>query len=45
VYGEARPDNLGRTVQIWSIRITDEAGKLVCVSRCTLAVIAKPAGG
>jgi len=44
VYGEARPDNLGRTTQIWSIRITDEAGKLVCVSRCTLAVIAKPQG-
>lgn len=42
VYGEARPDAIGRTTQVWSVRISDEAGKLVCVSRCTLAVIAKP---
>jgi 1,4-dihydroxy-2-naphthoyl-CoA hydrolase len=44
VWGLARPDNLGRTTQIWSIRITDSADKLVCISRCTLAVIPKPAG-
>jgi acyl-coenzyme A thioesterase PaaI-like protein len=24
---------------VWEVRITDEAGKLVCISRCTLAVI------
>lgn len=40
VYGTARPENLGRTTQIWSIRIEDEAGKLVCISRLTVAVIA-----
>jgi len=44
VYGEARPENIGRTTQIWSIRITNEAGKLVCVSRCTMAVIPAAAG-
>ncbi|MPM53384.1 putative esterase [bioreactor metagenome] len=42
LHGEARPVNLGRTTQIWDIRITNEAGKLVCVSRCTMAVLDMP---
>ena len=40
VYATARPESLGRTTQVWSIRIEDEAGKLVCLSRMTAAVIA-----
>lgn len=40
VYATARPEALGRTTQVWSIRIEDEAGKLVCISRLTVAVIA-----
>lgn len=40
VYATARPEAIGRTTHVWSIRIEDEAGKLVCVSRITLAVIA-----
>lgn len=40
VHATARPESLGRTVQVWSIRIEDEAGKLVCISRFTAAVIA-----
>jgi 1,4-dihydroxy-2-naphthoyl-CoA hydrolase len=39
VYATARPENLGRTTQVWSIRIEDDAGKLVCISRLTMAVI------
>lgn len=39
VYGVATPESLGRTAQVWSIRITGEAGKLVCISRMTLAVV------
>lgn len=39
VYATARPEALGRTTHVWSIRIEDEAGKLVCISRLTLAVI------
>lgn len=39
VYATARPEALGRTTQVWSIRIEDEAGKLVCISRLTVAVI------
>jgi 1,4-dihydroxy-2-naphthoyl-CoA hydrolase len=38
VHAVARPEALGRTVQVWSVRITDDAGKLVCISRVTLAV-------
>ncbi|MCW3493204.1 hotdog fold thioesterase [Microbacterium sp. SSM24] len=33
------PAALGRRSHVWEIRITDEAGRLVCISRCTLAVI------
>lgn len=39
VYATARPESIGRTTQVWSIRIEDEAGKLVCISRLTVAVI------
>ena len=41
VCATARPEALGRTTQVWSIRITDEADKLVCISRLTVAVIPK----
>lgn len=30
----------GRTSQVWEIRIVDEAGKLSCISRLTMAVVA-----
>lgn len=39
VTGTATPAAIGRRSQVWEIRIVDEAGKLVCISRCTLAVI------
>lgn len=29
----------GRTTQVWDIKIKDEDDKLICVSRCTIAVI------
>lgn len=29
----------GKHSQVWGVSIFDEAGKLVCISRCTLAVI------
>ena len=41
VTGVARPIALGRRSQVWEVRITDDAGRLVCVSRCTLAVVPK----
>lgn len=39
VHATAKPEALGRTTQIWSIRITDEQDRLVCISRLTMAVI------
>lgn len=39
VTGVARPVALGRRTQVWEIRITNEADKLVCISRCTMAVV------
>ena len=40
VTGTARALHVGRTTQVWEIRIEDEAGKPVCISRLTLAVVA-----
>ena len=39
VYATARAEALGRTTQVWTIRITDEQDRLVCLSRITIAVI------
>jgi 1,4-dihydroxy-2-naphthoyl-CoA hydrolase len=39
VTATAMPVHVGRASQVWSVRIEDEAGKLVCISRCTLAVV------
>jgi 1,4-dihydroxy-2-naphthoyl-CoA hydrolase len=39
VYGVTRPIHLGRTTQVWEIRITDGQDKLCCISRLTMAVI------
>ena len=35
----AIPLHKGRTTMVWDIKITDENGKLICVSRCTLAIV------
>lgn len=29
----------GKTTMVWEIKIADEEGKLLCISRCTMAVI------
>ena len=39
VTGTARPLHVGRSTQVWEMKIEDEAGELVCISRLTLAVI------
>ena len=38
----ARPVNLGRTLQVWEVRISNEQDKLVCISRVTMAVLDTP---
>jgi 1,4-dihydroxy-2-naphthoyl-CoA hydrolase len=42
VTGTARPITLGRRSQVWEVRIVDDDNKLVCISRCTMAVIEAP---
>lgn len=39
VTGTTRPVHVGRSTQVWEIRIEDEAGRPICISRITLAVI------
>ncbi|MDK8263461.1 hotdog fold thioesterase [Pseudomonas oryzihabitans] len=36
----ARPLHLGRSSHVWDIRLSDEEGRLTCVSRLTVAVVA-----
>jgi 1,4-dihydroxy-2-naphthoyl-CoA hydrolase len=43
VTGTAKALHIGRTTQVWEIRIENEEGALVCISRITMAVI--PARG
>ncbi|WEK41967.1 MAG: hotdog fold thioesterase [Candidatus Sphingomonas colombiensis] len=39
VHATAKAEMLGRSTQVWTIRIEDDAGKLICLSRMTAAVI------
>jgi uncharacterized protein (TIGR00369 family) len=41
VTGVARPLHVGRTTQVWQIELSDEAGRLTCVSRLTMAILAE----
>jgi len=41
VYARASLLHLGGKTQVWDIKITNDEGKLVCVSRLTLAVLSK----
>ena len=43
VTGTALPIHIGRSTQVWEVRIVDEQERTVCVSRCTLAVVPKEA--
>ena len=43
VTGTARKLHIGRTTQVWEIRVEDEEQRLICISRLTLAVVPKPA--
>jgi 1,4-dihydroxy-2-naphthoyl-CoA hydrolase len=45
VIGTARPVHIGGRTQVWSIDIVNEAQKLLCISRITMAVIRRGALG
>ncbi|WP_243387684.1 hotdog fold thioesterase [Bacillus kexueae] len=35
----AKPVHQGRTTMVWEIRIVDEEEDLICISRCTMAIV------
>ena len=39
VTGTATPIHVGRSTQVWEVRIVDEEQRVMCGSRCTLAVV------
>ena len=41
VTATATPVHIGKSSQVWSIEIKDEEGRMVCISRCTMAVVPK----
>lgn len=38
VRATALPIHIGRTTHVWDVRIVDETERLICVSRCTIAI-------
>jgi 1,4-dihydroxy-2-naphthoyl-CoA hydrolase len=43
VTGIARPIHIGKTTQVWDIRIHDGRDKIICISRITVAVLKRQA--
>jgi len=43
VYGTSRPIHVGRSTQVWQIELRDDQGRLSCVSRITMAILAPSA--
>ena len=39
VTATAVPVHVGRTSHVWSIEIRDEAHRLICIARCTVAIV------
>ncbi|MBN09011.1 MAG: hypothetical protein CMC79_01370 [Flavobacteriaceae bacterium] len=35
VFATARPINIGKTIQLWEIKITNEKNELICLSKLT----------
>lgn len=44
VTGTGKPIHVGRSTQVWEVRIVDEEQRPICVSRCTLAVVPRERG-
>lgn len=44
VTGKAMPIHIGKSTQVWEIRITNDNNDLVCISRLTMAILNKSGG-
>lgn len=42
VTGTARPLHVGKSTQVWEVRIVDQSDRLICVARLTVAVQTRP---
>ncbi|MEZ5514870.1 MAG: hotdog fold thioesterase [Steroidobacteraceae bacterium] len=45
VIGTARPHHLGARSHVWGVEIADERDRLICIARCTLAIVKRTASG
>ena len=41
VRGITKPIHIGKQTHVWEIRLTNDAGELICISRITMAVLEK----
>ena len=41
ITGICKPVHLGRSTQIWEVRMCDQNDRLICISRVTMAVLAR----
>lgn len=41
VYGTCLPIHIGSSTHVWDIKIVNEEGKLICISRLTVAIMKK----
>ncbi len=41
VNGITKPIHIGKQTHVWEIRLTNDAGELICISRITMAVLEK----
>jgi 1,4-dihydroxy-2-naphthoyl-CoA hydrolase len=41
VKGITKPIHIGKQTHVWEIRLTNDAGDLICISRITMAVLEK----
>jgi len=39
VRATATPIHIGRSTHVWNVQIVDEEERLVCISRCTVAIV------
>lgn len=42
VTAKCTPIHIGRKTHVWDIKISNDEGKLVCISRLTIAIVEKP---